>query len=79
MEIKLPSLAKQREILNQLDEVGQNIEQIRIASKRSDEVLKSLSTSVLKQAFTGNLVDLKSNEGPIIQDGGEEQKSLDEF
>lgn len=77
MDFELPSLSQQQEIIENLNVVKKNIEEIRTASQRKEEVLEKLPKALLKKAFRGDLVEYHSTGTKQPKVGG--QSSLETF
>jgi len=60
--IPVPPLAKQHEIVEQIEEVMKRIDEINTASERMDEILDVLPKSVLSKAFHGELVNYQGKD-----------------
>jgi type I restriction enzyme S subunit len=53
--IKLPPLARQLELVRELDELSEKAERLTNVYQRKRAALEALKKSLLHQAFTGNL------------------------
>ncbi|WP_197092905.1 restriction endonuclease subunit S [Haloferax gibbonsii] len=81
MEIPLPNIGQQKRILDEIRSIEEKAEEIAMASERTTEILSELPSSILKQAFTGELTETITSEPPesVAQDGGFEQSSIENF
>lgn len=91
MEMAVPSLEKQEEIVKSLKYMRSKVDGIKAEVKRKGELIEDIPNSVLAEAFKGNLVDSEvgnvSNESAsrdqvVIESEGsdvEGQQSLEEF
>lgn len=57
IEIPVPPLEKQKEIVERLDSIREKVEATREDHRRIDELLETLPKAVLDKAFTGELVE----------------------
>jgi len=94
MEMKVPSLEKQREIVSSLDYMRSKTDDIMADVERKGDLADDLPKSVLTEAFKGDLVDFEvedelkdksdSSEHELSEDSkpsfdGEGQQSFDQF
>jgi type I restriction enzyme S subunit len=77
LDFELPSMPRQREIVERAHSVRKRIEDMLSATERSDEIMTELPQSVLNDAFQGELINYSPESGTEIE--GEGQTSLGEF
>ena len=64
IKIPLPSLERQKEIVDKLDKFFKNIELFNIQNKNNAEILNKLRQSILQEAIRGKLVPQDPNDEP---------------